>query len=252
MSATVETPLWSTRLVTKRVGRLQAAYELLWESHSHAQTLRCDPWDFAVEIEQLHQAGLSNSDLRGLIAEGHVVHGVEMTRPRELRRSFRLIPNLQLEEHTCFVLTPRGIEKACELLDCPTPCGLTHDNGTSTIAATEELVPEWNRHTGHLSFSGVLIKRFRQPAPYQRLILDAFEVQNWPIDVEDPLPKTQGVTSKKRLDYSIQGLNRGHRLAILRFGGDGTGHGVRWRLLQSMQHREPLMDVASPRIETSH
>ncbi len=229
-----------TILAAERIRRVQTAYQLLWEAYADSQELRRDPWDFAVEIEQLHQAGLSNSDLRGLIVGGYVLHAFEETRRNEPTRSFRPLVNLRLGEGTCFVLTPKGVHDAWKLGRRQVHSGLYTGDAAPAGTRASELVPEWDSHRGRLTCRGILVKQFRQPAPHQRLILDTFHKRSWPFKIEDPLPiKVRGVASKKRLDYAIQGLNRDHQHVLLHFGGDGSGRGIRWWVINSSTPKHP-------------
>jgi hypothetical protein len=50
------------------------------------------------------------------------------------------------------------------------------------------LVPFWDAETRELWLGEHLVKRFRQPAENQVRILAAFEEENWPKSLSDPLP----------------------------------------------------------------
>lgn len=52
---------------------------LLRAAYDAAQTLKRDVWEFAVEIEQLHALGVTNTALRLLLCEGYAIHAVERT-----------------------------------------------------------------------------------------------------------------------------------------------------------------------------
>lgn len=76
------------------------------------------------------------------------------------------------------------------------------------------------------------MKHFRQPAPNQILILDAFQEQNWAIDhLEDPLPRGSAdgeQDAKRRLKDTIKNLNRSLAPGTIRFRGNGTGQCIVW------------------------
>jgi hypothetical protein len=75
-----------------------------------------------------------------------------------------------------------------------------------------------------------LIKKFRHPAPDQILILNSFEEQKWPREIDDPLPPIHGGDAKRRLRQTIYNLN--HLLdvqGVIRFYGNGTGQGIGWK-----------------------
>ena len=93
--------------------------------------------------------------------------------------------------------------------------------------------PFWECRLSELWLNGRLLKRFRQPAARQVAILAAFEALGWPPRVDDPLPpfvdgNDGGV--KERLHVIIGNLNRHLPRGTIRFGGDGTGRGIRWYL----------------------
>ena len=66
-----------------------------------------------------------------------------------------------------------------------------------------------------------LIKEFKVPAKNQELILAAFEEQNWPEGIDDPLPPSGEIEPKRRLHDAIIRLNRSHKKRLIRFGGNG-------------------------------
>jgi hypothetical protein len=76
-----------------------------------------------------------------------------------------------------------------------------------------------------------LIKRFKQRAPDQHVILCAFEEQNWPVRIDSPLsPRSPFEDRKRRLNHAIYRLNGHQHSRLIRFRGDGTGEGVIWEL----------------------
>jgi hypothetical protein len=80
-----------------------------------------------------------------------------------------------------------------------------------------------------LSFGRFLVKRFRQPAPSQEVILTAFQEEEWSSRIDDPLPPQFQQCAHQRLLDTIKNLNRNQRHRLIRFEGDGTGRGVRWK-----------------------
>lgn len=86
--------------------------------------------------------------------------------------------------------------------------------------------PVWDRDRRELSFKGKVVKRFRQPAPNQQPILDAFQEEGWPPRIDDPLPVTRGGDRRQRLADAVRGLNA---MDFIRFELDGTTEGVLWK-----------------------
>src|SRR4051812_8609943 len=65
-------------------------------------------WEFAVELDELRAAGLSNANLRWLLCQGYVMHGQEQPPMGSCHRSFQPIASLSLPPCSCFVLTDSG------------------------------------------------------------------------------------------------------------------------------------------------
>jgi len=91
--------------------------------------------------------------------------------------------------------------------------------------------PSWNAQRRELRLNGKLVKRFRQPAVNQALILSAFEEEGWPESISDPLPGSPGVDPAARLHNAIQRLNAAQQEGRIIFERDGTGEGILWRAL---------------------
>ena len=85
---------------------------------------------------------------------------------------------------------------------------------------------------GELRYGDRLVKHYRQPADNQILILDAFDAEDWPARIDNPLLAADGIDSKQRLHDTIKALNRHQKFRALRFRGDGTGQGVVWEPYQ--------------------
>jgi hypothetical protein len=91
-----------------------------------------------------------------------------------------------------------------------------------TAASVERVIPTWNNN-GELHFMSKLVKAYRKnPAPNQRLVLASFEEQDWPDEIDDPLPPGK---LKDTLDGLKDSLGKGSPLI---FTGDGTGKRIRW------------------------
>ena len=101
--------------------------------------------------------------------------------------------------------------------------------------AQQQNKPFWCSKTRELFFNGNLVKRFRVPSPNQEAVLTAFQEEQWTNLILDPLPPKPGVEVKRRLAETIKSLNRAHQIKQIRFSGDGTGRGVRWRILDDEQ-----------------
>jgi hypothetical protein len=170
-----------------------------------------DPWQFAVEIQSLRAAGLTNCALRVLLHQGHIEHAEELPPGRRKARAFRKLAPLALGERTCFVLTPAGARHAS--------------------AAAAPARPHWQRERRRLSFAGQLVKVYRQVAFTQVTVLAAFQEEDWPERIDDPLPRAPGQDPSRRLADTIKNLNRHQVNRLIRFSADGTGRGVCWEVI---------------------
>jgi hypothetical protein len=222
--------------------RVQQTLTLLLEAYRYAEDLDLDPWDFAVELPTLRPLRLTNSDCRWLIGRGWVECGFELTLAGDERRSFRRSTNLKLSKRSCLVLTDAGVVaaggKPCEAAVSDLANDL-RSNVASTghrpvsfpeiiASAAAESKPVWDRDRQQLRLGNVIVKQFKVPASNQEAVLAAFQEENWPPRIDDPLSPQAEQDPKRRLHDTINSLNRHQRHPLLRFLGDGSGQGVRW------------------------
>lgn len=228
--------------------RIIAGLTFLLQAREYADDVQTDIWDFALELRELRSVELGNSDLRWLVMKGYVEHARETTLPGEAQRSFRRTKGLSFNKKTCFVLTDAGAEAAHALGVFEERLDLPHDGSAAKPAATARrsesqapsqasaepparVVPRWDGDLQELRVNGVIVKQFKVPAPNQEMILSAFQEENWPVRIDDPLPPHPDQDAKRRLHDTIVSLNRNHKSRFIRFMGDGTGEGVRWTLV---------------------
>jgi hypothetical protein len=227
MASTVATESRALRQVPLR---LLPGFESLIQARTYALDLGRNLWDFAVEIVALHALGLNNNDLRWLICHGCIEHAIEISKPRENGRKFQRGSDLTLTERACFVLTDLGADWASQVLgslDSQSNDRLsTNGNGSARIRAT--IGPQWDCQLREFRFADRTIKTFRLPSPNQQTVLTAFEEENWPQRIDDPLPPDPTICPKRRLHDTIKSLNRNQQCRLVRFSGDGTGQGVCW------------------------
>jgi hypothetical protein len=204
------------------LAELRPGLRLLFRAWQFAQDLAESPWNFAVEISLLHQAGLTDNDLRWLLCKQYAEHATEVFRARCSRRTFTKTTAARFSDRSCFILTAAGAE-----------CLLDLDSGIHIprpmrIQAPCKAKPVWDCLLRELRFQGQIVKRFRVPAPNQERILAAFQEERWPPRIDDPLPPTDEIDPKKRLNAVIQSLNRCQIHSSIRFGGNGEADGVLW------------------------
>jgi hypothetical protein len=209
---------------------------LLLQALDYALELQHSPWDFAVEIELLRQAGLTHNDLRWLLCQGQVEHALERPAAQGEPRSFLKAGDLELSERSCFVLTAAGAAAARATVDGSRSAdadGTGNGNGNGE----PQQLPRWDADLRELWVGGKLLKRFPRRAPNQELILAAFQEQGWPPRIDDPLPPRGERHAHCCLHDTVIRLNRTLRRRGLRFHGDGSGSGVRWEWARATRTR---------------
>lgn len=208
---------------------IQAALALLLRVDEDGRAFQRPLWEFAVEITVLDQLGLAREDLRRLLGNGLVEQRLETSRPAAAKRSFRPVANLMFGDRACFVLTDTG--RAWSRQSCPGAGGslvLVPSSGTPAPVAVAAPTPIWNSVRRELILTGLLVKRFTQPAPHQEVVLGALQEEDWPARIDDPIPGRSGPQARKRLQDTLARLNQHQVNRLLRFRGDGTGEGILW------------------------
>lgn len=100
------------------------------------------------------------------------------------------------------------------------------DPATLPSLAHKALKPVYDNQRRELRFRDKMVKQFRQPAKNQQLILQAFEEQEWPPRINDPLPGHPELDTRQRLADAVRGLNNND---LLLFELDGTSEGILWK-----------------------
>lgn len=96
------------------------------------------------------------------------------------------------------------------------------------VTKDEDLKLCWNKDTGTLSLGGRVVRRVSSVKKAKNIvaILDAFEEEAWPARVSSPIRNPDPMVMRD----AIRSLNKG--LTGIVFEADGTGEGIRWRLLE--------------------
>jgi hypothetical protein len=228
---------------------LQAALEQLSRAACYAVDADRSPWDFAVELESLTDAGLTTSDLRWLVSKGYLEHAVEITRSGDARRQFRPCGHLGFGKRTCFVLTSQGARLVAAPRLGVAKTILEELSAEDELASAEEvsaLVPSWDRRRRILRVGARTVKKYRVPSVCQEAVLAAFEEEGWPPVIDDPLRPSPEQDCKRRLRDTISSLNSHQLNAIVRFRGDGSGARILWEL--TVPAEEPAEELPSLRV----
>lgn len=232
------------------IHRSRAGLELLRQAYLYAMDAGVDYWDFALEIDRLYEAGLTINDLRWLVAKGFAEHGRETSVYGDTHRSFRRSTGFNFEDSTCVILTACGKAMANRIstgmvrhqqsvrsVDM-SPAAVPESDVSQRIPLSQfqtnglnaDAKPHWDAMRRELRIADVVVKRFRVPARNQELILRAFEEENWPPHIDDPLPVSETISPQTRLHDAINRLNRHQTNRLIRFQGNGRGTGISWKL----------------------
>ena len=176
-------------------------------------------WDFAVELPDLAQDGVSHETLRWMIGKRLIEHAIEAENHRGIGRSFESSGGFKFNDRSCFVITPNGHEMAV--------------GGAVAVAPPSDNcrafpVPVWDDQRHELKLGATIVKRFKWRAANQEAVLAAFQEEGWPPRIDDPLSPIAETDPKRRLSDAIKCLNRKQKNPLLRFSGDGTGEGILW------------------------
>jgi hypothetical protein len=216
------------------VSKLEPIIVELFEAFAYAEDTASDRWDFAVAIGRLKERGANESDLRWLVRKGYVAHAREVTVDGDDGREFRSTGNLTFSEQTCFVLTDDGVAHArkCFANDKSLAAPVNGQSAGSD-RKSRNAVPEWDVNVRELRIDGCVVKRFKWQALNQEAVLNAFQEEDWPRRIDDPLPPHADQDSKRRLADTIKCLNAKQKNHLLRFHGDGTGEGITWEYVSA-------------------
>lgn len=108
---------------------------------------------------------------------------------------------------------------------------LTRKGRFMLISSLAVRKPTWDESRHLLLWGTRLLKRLRREAETQRAVLAAFEAVGWTERIDDPLEAEPDLDAKERLRETVKRLNRGLAEGTIRFHTDGTGRGVRWKVV---------------------
>jgi hypothetical protein len=214
------------------------ALSLLLQGCRYAEATGRSIWDYAVEIQDLKNLGLTSNDLRWMVCQDWVEHGGEVSLFGEVARGFEPECPLSFSPRSCFVLKDKGLVQAARLSAGDVSCRMSELESASKVAAglefstvNEVARPQWDFERHRLYVGGVLVKEFKLPCPNQGTVLMAFEEEKWPARIDDPLPPNGDTDARTRLSSTIKSLNKYQRRRLIHFMGDGTGEGVMWEFV---------------------
>jgi len=188
---------------------VETALRLLHAEHEQAQRHQRPAWDFPVKYPKLLGAGLTDAVLRRWLEAG--------------------LLQQRLDD---FILT----DEAAHQLRAGARVA---EMGLAGSDEARILVPHYDEALRELRYGCRLVKRFRQGAENQELIVIRFQKLGWPRSLEDPLERDPDIDRWTRLRDTIRALNAHQKEARLLFQGDGTGYRVLWRPGTRESNRSP-------------
>jgi hypothetical protein len=234
----------------------QRAIRHLLKASNYAEETGRDAWEFAVTIGELRRDGVAENELRWLVCRGYIEHADEVT-TTGTDRAFNHNVSLRFSKRSAFIITSAGAAFSREFLKCDTQAKTRDGVEATSFEPTLQrgkpqpiergddgfnghASPKWDRDRRELRIGSKLVKVFKLPSPMQEAILMAFEEEQWPPRIDDPLPGHPDLLPKRRLHDTIKSLNRNQKNSLIRFMGDGTGEGIRWELVLSTDESEQL------------
>jgi len=124
------------------------------------------------------------------------------------------------------VLAQAGALLNAAALDVP-----ERETSPQALALPGPHLPQWDQQCRVLRVGQCVVKQFRRPSPNQERVFAAFQEEDWPHRIDDPLPPQGEQEPKCRLHDTIKWLNRHQEHRLIRFLGDGTGEGVCWEFV---------------------
>ena len=219
---------------------VQSALKLLHRSNAYAEDVGQDVWQFAIEIDQLRQIGLTDSAMRWMLCRGEILHADEVTKIGDIRRSFRSLGIFTLTPRTCFVA--KFPQAAGEPLTAFGGLNAMDSSRSFATAVSPTRAPFWDDIRHELLLGEWVVKRFKHKSRNQEAILVTFQEDGWPYKVFDPLSPILDCDPKRRLNDTIKGLNHHQENSLIRFRGDGTGEAVIWELTSEVKSKSTIIE----------
>lgn len=112
------------------------------------------------------------------------------------------------------------------------------DGSMAKHRKTRAVRPTWDVDRRELRLGGVVLKRFRRAADNQMLVLDVFQEEGWPHQIDDPLPRDGDVDPKARLKETVKSLNEQIKDHAIIFGVSHHGERATWHFRASDEAEE--------------
>jgi hypothetical protein len=135
---------------------------------------------------------------------------------------------------TRFVLTAAGVAFAAQLSSSKGQPLAAYTNGARhrNRASGSVVKPRWDSRLLVLHVDDIAVKEFEAKARNQLAIVAAFEAQDWPRLIENPLDSGSQAQRAQALADAVHALNRNLRAKVIRFHTAEKGACVRYDLLR--------------------
>jgi hypothetical protein len=199
--------------------------------------------DFAMEIEELHELGLTKFHLRRLLAEKFIQCGVDQSRPGETHRELCWFPPeaIAFPPACCIRLTPAGVAWARAFVE-GSLLALPVQNGRNTPPAFAVMpdgngaahwpAPHWHEEDYELWHFGKPLCCIRRDAANIIAILRAFQAAAWPPLIVNSLPYDHRLVRAEHAREAVKKLNRRlrHLGNMLHFYVTDRGDKIGWEM----------------------
>ncbi len=220
------TPVDPRPVTSDELGHFLIAYLTLSHARYLAAAEQVHPHARPVSYPHLQQHGVDAGFLVWLQFQGHVEH---LQPDTASPHGYRIVDCIHFNDTSGVVLTDAGQEASeaflAAMLEADDQAAF---NVVRARFVVGHLLPRFDPNDRQFTWGAHLLKWFRQPAPFQELILLSAQEQGWQSPLDDPLPRQTGKNPKVVLHTTLQNLNRRCRRSFIRFGGDGSGRGFRW------------------------
>lgn len=203
---------------------------LLPRAYDFARDAGRDLWTLATPLHELQEVGLRNPDFRWLMSKGYVSHASDAPRAGGSDPNPRDAQEITFTESSVFVLTEAGVQFA-RAVGSPGPeAGPVPEADRPAPPDSREPLdlPHYDPKCRELTYRGLLVKSYQQPAPNQEAVLLAYQRQGWTRYIANPLPSDANIDAVERLGNTIRRLNSKQVNPLLRFRRDGKGTGIIW------------------------
>jgi hypothetical protein len=210
---------------------MRAGLDLLLAAHESARHYGSHRLEFALEVEEIRNTGITDRLLRWLVCQGLA----ECSAPQSRREtSYDSHSPLDLSAGCRLMLSELGARLARALCTPQDSENRQYEPATrrGAYALVQTPIPNWIEHDRELWVGRHLVKWFRQVAQDQERVLNRFQAMRWCPRIVAPLVRQ--LQRDPHVHATIRNLNRAQYWPFVCFGGDGTGRGIFYRVVLTL------------------